>query len=421
MSQPTERVERTTTFVVDAGQTAERIDRWLVMRIQRATRTKVQEGIDAGAVLVNGAPTKSNYRVRPGDVITVTLMKPPPIELVPQDIPLTIVFEDDQFLIVDKPAGMVTHPGFGNRDGTLVNAVLHHVGGQLPAAIEAARLEAEDEGLAEAAEDQIGDEADVERDVELSAESDAELDDTLDAGLDVASEGASGDAPIDEREFAGALFDDSSVDDPVIEEDVTGTAEDYSRVRPGIVHRLDKDTSGLMVVAKNAEAQVFLARQFAERTATREYWAVVWGVMSEDTGEIEGNIARDRRDRKRFVVSQREGKWALTRWRVLERFEFATLVALRLATGRTHQIRVHCAHIRHPIFGDPTYGGRSVVYEGSGARHRQRVANLLAIMERQALHARLLGVWHPVTNELMEFTSEPPEDMLRLIAALRGA
>jgi 23S rRNA pseudouridine1911/1915/1917 synthase len=340
-----ERVEQTSTFVVDSGQAPERIDRWLVLRMQRATRTKVQDGIDAGAVLVNGKPTKANYRVRPGDVVTVTLMKPPPVELTPQDIPLAILYEDDQLLIVDKPAGMVTHPGYGNRDGTLVNAVLFHVGGSLPAAEEAVRFEAEDEGI----------------------------------------------------------------------------DEELALVRPGIVHRLDKDTSGVMVVAKNAEAQVYLARQFAERTATREYWAVVWGAMDAEEGEIEGNIARDRRDRKRFVVSQSEGKWALTRWRVIERFEFATLVALRLATGRTHQIRVHCAHIGHPVFGDPTYGGRSVVYPSSGSRHRQHVANLLKLIDRQALHARLLGVWHPTTHQLMEFTSELPQDMQNLIAALRRA
>jgi 23S rRNA pseudouridine1911/1915/1917 synthase len=362
-SEANERIETTNTFIVDDGQSPERIDRWLVMRMQRATRNKVQDGIDAGAVLVNGKPTKANYRVRPGDVVTVTLMKPPPIELTPQDIPLTILFEDDQFLIVDKPAGMVTHPGYGNRDGTLVNAVLHHVGGALPTAAEAARLEAEDEGIAEPGDEEEGDEESAEESEE-----------------------------------------------PV----------DFSHVRPGIVHRLDKDTSGVMVVAKNADAQVFLARQFADRTATREYWAVVWGPVKEDEGEIEGNIARDRRDRKRFVVSKSEGKWALTRWRVIERFEYATLVALRLATGRTHQIRVHCAHIGHPIFGDPTYGGRSPVYTGTGGKHRQHVANLLKLIDRQALHARMLGVWHPTTGTLMEFTSELPNDMQALLAALRG-
>lgn len=361
MNEPEDKVERTTTFVVDAGQAAERIDRWLVMRMQRATRTKVQEGIDAGAVLVNGQPTKANYRVRPGDVIAVTLMRQPPIVLTPQDIPLDVLFEDEQFLIVDKPAGMVTHPGYGNRDGTLVNAVLFHVGGSLPAAVEAARLEAEDEGLTEGSD--------------LEAE-DAEV-----------------------------------TDEP--------KPEDFSQARPGIVHRLDKDTSGLMVVAKNAEAQVFLARQFAERTATREYWAVVWGVVDGDEGEIEGNIARDKRDRKKFMVSQKEGKWALTRWRVVERFEFATLLALRLATGRTHQIRVHCAHVGHPIFGDATYGGRVVVQQGPGGRHKQRVVNLMKLIDRQALHARLLGVWHPVTGQLMEFTSDLPEDMQRLVRELR--
>ncbi|MBC8145760.1 MAG: RluA family pseudouridine synthase [bacterium] len=362
MSDIVDRVERTDTYVVDAGQAPERIDRWLTAHVQRATRTKVQDAIDAGAVLVNGATTKSNYRVRPGDVITVTTMKQPPIELVAQDIPLDIVFEDDQFLIVNKRAGMVTHPGYGNRDGTLVNAVLFHVGGSLPTSVEAIRLEKEDEG---------------EEEVDI-------------------------------------VDDDDDADDEVITEDA------IAPIRPGIVHRLDKDTSGLMVVAKNADAQVFLAKQFADRTATREYWAVVWGSMNDDEGEIERNIARDKRDRRKFAASEREGKWALTKWKVIERFEFATLVSLRLATGRTHQIRVHCAHIGHPIFGDPTYGGRGVVYQSEGGKHKQRVANLLKTIDRQALHAKNLGVWHPVTNELMDFTSELPADIQTLVKSLRG-
>ena len=347
-----ERIPQTRRIVVTAGQSPERIDRFITHAVLRATRNKVQDAIAAGAVLVNGHPTRANYKVRPGDAIEITLMKPPPIQLIPQAIPLDIPYEDDDLLIVNKSAGMVTHPGYGNRDGTLVNAVLHHVGGKLPSVEEAERLEDEDEGI--------------------DAESDSGDDDE----------------------------------------------EEGMEARPGIVHRLDKDTSGLMVVAKNADAQVYLARQFAERTAKREYWAVAWGVFEEDEGEIEGNIGRDPRDRKRFTVTQRGGKYALTRYRVIERFAFATLIALRLATGRTHQIRVHAAHIGHPLFGDATYGGRAVVYPGPGGKHRQHVANLLKIIDRQALHAKVLGIRQPTTKEWLEFDSDLPEDMVLLIEAI---
>lgn len=366
-----ERIPQTRSIVVTAGQSPERIDRFITQAVLRATRNKVQDAIAAGAVLVNGRPIKANYKVRPGDTIEITLMKPPPIELIAQDIPLDIPYEDDDLLIVNKPAGMVTHPGYGNRDGTLVNAVLHHVGGRLPSAEEAERLEDEEEVID--AEEVIEEEEVIDAEEVIDLESDPEDD--------------------EERDRVGA--------------------------RPGIVHRLDKDTSGLMVVAKNADAQVYLARQFAERTAKREYWAVAWGVFKEDEGEIEGNIARDPRDRKKFTVAQRGGKYALTRYRVIERFDFATLIALRLATGRTHQIRVHATHIGHPLFGDATYGGRGVVYPGPGGKHRQHVANLLKIIDRQALHAKVLGIRQPTTKEWMEFDSELPEDMVKLIEELR--
>lgn len=376
-----ERVPITRTLTVTAGQTPERIDRFITHAVLRATRNKVQNAIDAGAVLVNGRPTKANYRVRPGDTIVITLMKPPPIELIPQNIPLDIVYEDADLLIVNKPAGMVTHPGYGNRDGTLVNAVLYHVGGMLPTAGEAEALEDEEEA--------------IDGDEPIDGEDPPEADGT-----------ESPDAPTEDD---GADDDDEGLID-----------EGGSGPRPGIVHRLDKETSGLMVVAKNADAQVFLARQFADRTAKREYWAIAWGVFEKDEGEIEGDIGRDTRDRKRFAVVRRGGKYALTRYRVIERYEFATLLALRLATGRTHQIRVHCAHIGHPLFGDPTYGGRAVVYPGLGARHRQRIANLLKLMPRQALHGRTLGIMQPTTREWLEFDSDLPADMLALREALSG-
>ncbi len=361
-----ERVPRTIILSVTAGQSPERIDRFITQSVMRATRTKVQDAINAGSVLVNGLPTRASYKVRPGDTISITLMKPPPIELVPQDIPLDVVYEDEDLLVVNKPAGMVTHPGYGNRDGTLVNAVLYHVGGRLPLAPDAPGVGDED----------LGDTA------SFADDEDEEVAD------------------------AASLADDEELD---------GGAE----TRPGIVHRLDKDTSGLMVVAKNAEAQSFLAGQFADRTARREYWAVAWGAFDEDEGEIEGNLGRDPRDRKRFVVVARGGKYALTRYRVLERYAFATLLALRLATGRTHQIRVHAMHIGHPLFGDPTYGGRNVVYPGPGGKHRQRVTNLFKSISRQALHARTLGFTHPRTREWMEFSSDLPEDMMRLVEEMR--
>lgn len=354
-----DRVPVTRSILVTAGQTPERIDRFLTNAVMRATRNKVQSAIDAGTVLVNGRPTKANYKIRPGDSIEITFMKPPPIQLVAQNIPLEIMYEDDDLLIVNKPAGMVTHPGYGNRDGTLVNAVLYHVG-TLPEAEPLFEIE------------------------------DAE------------------DADEDDPDAAGAA---AAEDD---DEDAFAPGP-----RPGIVHRLDKDTSGLMVVAKNADAQSDLARQFAERTAKREYWAVAWGTFENDEGEIEADLGRDPRDRRRFTVVRRGGKYALTRYRVIERFEFTTLIALRLATGRTHQIRVHAAHIGHPLFGDPTYGGRAVVYPGAGGKHRQRIANLLQVMQRQALHAKMLGITQPRTRESLEFESELPPDMLALIAALR--
>lgn len=345
-----ERIPQSRTIVVMPGQTPERIDVYLTHAVLRATRNKVQEAIAAAVVLVNGQPTRANYKVRPGDVIEMTLMKPPPIELIAQDIPLDIRYEDEDLLIVNKAAGMVTHPAYGNRNGTLVNAVLHHVGA----------------GLLEVA---LAD---------------------------------------DEAAVVSVADDDG-------EEEVPG-----AEVRPGVVHRLDKDTSGLMVVAKNSHVQASLAKQFADRTVKREYWAVVWGIVEADEGEIEGNIARDPRDRKRFAVSRRDGKYALTRYRVLERFEFATLLSLRLATGRTHQIRVHCSHIGHPLFGDVTYGGNRPVYPGSGAKHKQRIANLLNDINRQALHAKTLGFMHPGLREWIEFDSELPEDMDRLLTALRS-
>jgi 23S rRNA pseudouridine1911/1915/1917 synthase len=402
-----ERIPRITEIVVTAGQQPERIDVFITNTLLRATRNKVQEAIDAGAITVNGKPTKANYRVRPGDMIVITQLKPPPIELVAQDIPLDIVYEDDDLLIVNKPAGMVTHPAYGNRDGTLVNAVLFHVGGGLPPALDAV---------------EVDDDIEVDEDIELEEDIEVDEDADVDEGVDM-DEDADGEEDVEVDEGVEVDEDIEVDEDEEVEDEARGEAEesaDYAAVRPGIVHRLDKDTSGLMVVAKNVESLSNLAKQFADRTIKREYWAVTWGVFRENEGEIEGNIARDPRDRKKFAVSAREGKYALTRYHVVEGFDFATLVSLRLATGRTHQIRVHCAHIGHPVFGDATYGGRGVVYPGPGGRHKQRIHNMLKTIHRQALHAKTLGLKHPRTGEWMEFDSELPKDMQKLVEGLRG-
>lgn len=346
-----EKILNVRELEVEPGQSSERIDRWLTVKIAGATRNKVQEAIDVGAVTVNGGKTKSNYKVRPGDLIRLELMKPPPIELIPEDLDLDIIYEDDDVLVVNKPAGMVTHPGFGNRTGTLINGVLHHVGSSL--------LEVN----------------------ELTEDEDDEDEDET------------------PNELAGLPFN-------------------YDAVRPGVVHRLDKETSGVMVVARTVRAKTKLGAQFAERTIKREYRAVAWGRFDRDEGEIEGNIARDKRDRKKFTVSDSEGKYALTRYSVIEHYEFATLLALRLATGRTHQIRVHAQYIGRPLLGDPTYGGGSPGIAGHIHLHDAR--HLLTLINRQALHARTLGFVHPSTNEYMEFEAPMPEDMAAVIEALRG-
>ena len=338
-------IQHTYEFAIPAGQKPERIDTFLARAIHNATRTRVQHAIDSGAVLVNGHPVKPSRKIQPGDVIVCHVMKPPPIELVPENIPLDILYEDSELLVVNKPAGMVTHPGFGNRYGTLVNALLYHMGVR-----ESQVIETEDE------------------------------DDETDEGVIYSSDA----------------------------------------VRPGIVHRLDKDTSGILVVAKNSHAHAMLAKQFAQRTAKREYQAIVWGVVKNDAGTIEGNLGRSQRDRKIFTVVTKGGKHAVTDYRVVERFDFLTLVSLSLRTGRTHQIRVHCAHIGHPLFADTAYGGSNVVYgSGAAAKHKQHVANLLAIMPRQALHAKTLAFRHPTTGAWLEFDSELPADFKALLAAVR--
>ncbi len=348
--------ETIVTLDVPPGyQEHERLDVYLTRCLPNATRAKVQRGIRQERVQVNGAVvTRPSHTVQAGDCIVCRLPKPPPIEARPEPIPLDVVYEDDHLLVVNKPAGMVVHPAYGNRTGTLVNALLHHVG--------AGTLNVDD------VEDEEADE-----EVGLS---------TMNA------------AP----SYAG---------DPGI--------------RPGIVHRLDKDTSGLLVVAKDDETHAGLARQFAERTIRRRYLALVWGVPDPPAGRVEAPLGRDPRDRKRMaVVPPERGKYAVTHYELVEPLAFTALVAFRLETGRTHQIRVHARHIGHPVLGDPTYDGMAI---RRGPTHGTRQAffrNLFERMPRQALHAHTLGFTHPLTGEALDFSAPLPEDMAYVLERLRA-
>ena len=311
-------------ILVPPKQSKQRIDVYLTHQIQNATRSKVRAAIDARAVLVNGKPIKASHPVAPGEIIEVTLPRPPRTDAQPEDIPLDIVYEDNELLIVNKRAGMVTHPAYSNYTGTLVNALLHH---------------------------------------------------------------------------CNAL---SKVN---------------SETRPGIVHRLDKDTTGLMVVAKNDVAHHHLAKQFSRRTIEREYWAIVWGTFEKRTGTIEAALGRSRKDRKKVTVTA-GGKHAVTDYEVLKEFDYLSLIRLKLRTGRTHQIRVHLAHVGHPVFGDPTYGGRSHAWGGLAAKKSQHAFNLLKLIGRQALHAKTIGFVHPATKESVKFDSELPADMQEVLERL---
>lgn len=340
-------IEHIYTFTIPAKQVPVRLDMFLTESVSNATRSKVQDAIDAGNVVVNGKVAKASRKIQPHDLITCRVMKPPPLTLVPEPIPLDICYEDATVLVVNKPAGMVTHPGFGNRYGTLVNAVLYHMGQREAIAIEDDFSESED--VEEGDDDEGG---------------------KLPEGLLYASDA----------------------------------------VRPGIVHRLDKETSGILVISKEIPAHSKLSKQFAERTAKRQYYALVWGNVREDAGVIDGNIARSPRDRKLFTVVQKGGKHAVTEFTVVERFAACTLLALKLQTGRTHQIRVHCTHIKHPLVGDEQYGGAKPLIGGNTPALRHHAEKLLKLIPRQALHARTLGFKHPVSGAWLEFESELPPD-----------
>lgn len=319
-------------FEVDKGQSLLRIDKYLVNIMPSISRNRIQDAADGGNILVNGKAVKSNYKVKPQDIITIVLAYPPnSYEIIPQEIPIDIVYEDEDIVLVNKQPDLVVHPGFGNFDGTLLNAIAWHLK--------------------------------------------------------------------DKKDF--------DANDP----------------RLGLVHRIDKDTSGLIIVAKTAEAKTNLGKQFFDKTTKRTYNALVWGNVKEDEGTIMGALARDPRDRMQFTVFP-EGenplaKHAVTHYRVLERLGYVTLVECRLETGRTHQIRVHMKHIGHTLFNDERYGGHDILKGNRTAKYRQFVQNCFDICPRQALHAKTLGFTHPRTGKEMFFDSELPEDMQKLLEKWR--
>ncbi|MCX7908719.1 MAG: RluA family pseudouridine synthase [Ignavibacteria bacterium] len=334
-------------IIVPPGKIPERIDAFLARHLRNVSRTKVQNAISNQDVLVNGKAVKANHKIKPSDVIVCRLRRLPPLKLIPENIPLDIVYEDDYLMVVNKPAGMVTHPGYGNRTGTLVNAVLYHLG--------------------------------YREEIEISGEELEEMDEEQDEG----------------KIFSSAL------------------------IRPGVVHRLDKNTTGLLLISKEPSIHQQLAEQFSTRTVERYYYALVWGEFQEDNGTYEGDIGRSPKDRKLFAVVKKDGKPAITDYWVVERFNYLTLVKIKLRTGRTHQIRVHFSHNKHPVFGDPSYGGNNVVYGGHNVRFKQFITKLLKATTRQMLHAKTLGFYHPVLKTNLSFDSPFPIDFEIVLQEIR--
>ena len=313
-------------FQADPGQALLRVDKFLFNRLEGTSRSRIQTAANAGNILVNDAPAKPNYRVKPGDTISIVLPHPPrKTELLPEEIPLDIVFEDDDVIVVNKPAGMVVHPGHGNYTGTLVNALMFHLGDQ-------------------------------------------------------------------------PLF---------------SSGEE----RPGLVHRIDKNTSGLLVIAKHELALNVLANQFFRKTTSRTYHALVWGDMESARGTITGHVGRNPRNRKQMYVfpDGSQGKEAITHFRVLERLGYVTLVECRLETGRTHQIRVHFQYSGHPLFNDPEYGGDRILRGTTFTRYKQFVQNCFSLLPGQALHARTLGFKHPSTGKEVCFEAPLPEGFAQVV------
>ncbi|HAM10387.1 MAG: RNA pseudouridine synthase [Bacteroidetes bacterium GWE2_41_25] len=313
-------------FVVDPGQSLLRIDKYLSYRLESTSRTRIQNASNAGNILVNNSPVKPNYKVKPGDIVQIVLPNPPrEIELIPENIPINIVYEDDDVLVVNKKPGMVVHPAYGNYTGTLVNALMYHF-----------------------------------RDLPLFSSGEA---------------------------------------------------------RPGLVHRIDKNTSGILVIAKNELSLNRLSRQFFDRITDRKYQALVWGTPDPPEGTITGNVGRNLKNRKIMQVFEdgSEGKPAITHYRILENLGYISLVECKLETGRTHQIRVHFSHIKHPLFNDEEYGGEQILKGTTFTKYQQFIRNCFKILPRQALHAKSLAFDHPVTGKRLSFESELPDDMVQVI------
>jgi len=313
-------------LVSDVGQKILRVDKFLMNRIENTTRNKLQNAAKIGNILANDKPVKSNYRVHPGDVISVVMSFPPrDIEVLSENIPLNVVYEDENIILINKEPGMVVHPAYGNYCGTLVNALTYH--------------------------------------------------------------------------FEGKKNSDGEIP------------------KPYLVHRIDKDTSGIMIVAKTELAQTQLASDFFHHTIDRKYQALVWGDFKEDSGTIIGNVGRSLKDRKVMTVFPEGdyGKHAITHWRVIERFGYVTLIECTLETGRTHQIRAHMRYIKHPLFNDETYGGNKIIKGTTFTKYKQFIENCFNLIPRQSLHAKSLGITHPITKEKLFFDSDLPPDMATVI------
>ena len=317
------------SFTADKGQEPLRVDKYLMNRIENATRNKIQNAAKAGSIFVNDKAVKSNYKVKGGDVVRVLFGHPPHENLlVPEEIPIEIVYEDDTVVVINKAAGMVVHPGHGNYSGTLINALLFH-------------------------------------------------------------------------------FDN-----------LPNNADE----RPGLVHRIDKDTSGLLVIAKTEQALTHLSKQFFDKSSERKYLALVWGSPKEDEGTIEGHIGRHPKNRLQMMVfpEGEAGKPAITHYKVLERFGYVTLLECQLETGRTHQIRAHMKHVGHTLFNDERYGGNAILKGTHFSKYKQFVENCFKLIPRQALHAKTLGFEHPKTGQWMQFDSEIPQDLAQTLGKWRN-
>ena len=375
-------------FVVDKGQSLMRADKYLSSHMESTSRNRIQLAIDAGYVMANGKVIKSNYKVKPLDILTIAFpYRRHESEIKPENIPLDIVYEDDALLVVNKPAGLVVHPGHGHFSGTLINALAYHLNlGTRPMKQRFGSVTGS--GAANGSNAEAGN-------------SGAANGSNAEAANNSASNGSSAAA---EEMPEGCRFNRGEADE-----------------RMGVlVHRIDMNTSGLLVVAKSEYAQIQLAKQFFHHTIERKYVALVWGNMESDSGTIVGNIARDPNDRLRYrVVEDGSGKHAVTHYRVLERFGYVTLVECQLETGRTHQIRVHMNHIGHPLFNDDRYGGDRIRKGTLYTKYKQFIENCFEVMPRHALHAKTLGFEHPITGKHIFLESALPDDFTAVIEKWR--